>query len=48
MMSVLITVIGCALLVGFVALIPPLREAAEHAISGDTEALRAELEGRPA
>jgi uncharacterized membrane protein YdjX (TVP38/TMEM64 family) len=45
LLPVLITVIGVALMIGTVALIPPLREAAEHAISGDTEALRAELEG---
>ena len=45
LLPVLVTAIGILLTVGLVALIPPLREAAEHAISGDTEALRAELQG---
>lgn len=45
LLPVLFTILGCLLIAGFVALIPPLREAAEHAIQGDTEALRAELEG---
>lgn len=45
LLPVVFTIVGCLLIAGFVALIPPLREAAEHAIQGDTEALRAELEG---
>lgn len=45
LMPVLITVIGIAVICGVIALIPPLREAAQHAIAGDTEALRNELEG---
>jgi uncharacterized membrane protein YdjX (TVP38/TMEM64 family) len=45
LLPVLITAVGCLAIVGLIALIPPLREAAGHAISGDTEALRAELEG---
>lgn len=45
LLPVLITVIGIAAMIGFVALIPPLRTAAEHAISGDTDALRSELQG---
>lgn len=45
LMPVLVTALGCVLMVGLIALIPPLREAAEHAVRGDTEALRAELEG---
>ncbi len=39
------TLAGIVLIIGTVALIPPLREAAENAISGDTEALRSELDG---
>jgi uncharacterized membrane protein YdjX (TVP38/TMEM64 family) len=40
-----ITIVGILLMAGFVALIPPLRDAAEFAIKGDTAALRAELDG---
>lgn len=45
LLPVAITLFGCLLLVGFVAAVPPLREAAGFAIKGDTEALRQSLEG---
>lgn len=45
LMSVALTVVGILLVGGLIALIPPLREAAGHAISGDTEELRESLEG---
>lgn len=45
LLPVAITLLGCLLLVGFVAAIPPLREAAEFASKGDTEALQQSLEG---
>jgi uncharacterized membrane protein YdjX (TVP38/TMEM64 family) len=40
-----ITLAAVALTAVVVLLVPPLREAAGYAVSGDTEALRAELEG---
>ena len=45
LLPVLITFIGIVVIVGVIALIPPLREAAEDAIAGDTEALRSQLDG---
>jgi len=44
LIPVAITLVGILLMAGFVALIPPLRDAAEFAIKGDTAALRAELD----
>lgn len=44
LLPVLFTLIGVVVIAGFVALIPPLRDAAEFAIKGDTEALREELD----
>lgn len=44
-LPLVLTIAGALLLVGFVAAIPPLREAAEFAIRGDTDALRKELRG---
>ena len=45
LLPVLFTIVGCLLIAGLVALIPPLRDAAEFAIKGDGDALRAELDG---
>lgn len=45
LLPVLVTLVGIVVIVGVIALIPPLREAAGHAIAGDTDALRSELEG---
>ncbi len=45
LVPVLVTFVGIVVIVGVIALIPPLREAAGHAIAGDTDALRSELEG---
>lgn len=45
LLPVLVTFVGIVVIVGVIALIPPLREAAGHAIAGDTDALRSELEG---
>ena len=45
-LPLLLTLGGILLLAGLVILIPPLRDAAGFAIKGDTEALRAELDGR--
>jgi len=45
LLPVFITIAGILVIAGMVLLIPGLREAAEHAISGDTEALRESLEG---
>jgi uncharacterized membrane protein YdjX (TVP38/TMEM64 family) len=44
LLPVAFTVVAILVLIGLVALIPPLREAAGFAIQGDTEALRAELD----
>lgn len=44
LLPVVFTIVGCLLIAGLVALIPPLRDAAEYAIKGDTAALRAELD----
>lgn len=45
LLPVAFTIVGCLMIAGLVALIPPLRDAAEHAIKGDGDALRAELDG---
>lgn len=45
LLPVAVTAAGILLLVGLIALIPPLREAAGYAIGGDTEALRSDLDG---
>jgi uncharacterized membrane protein YdjX (TVP38/TMEM64 family) len=45
LLPVLTTLVGILAIAGLIALIPGLREAAQDAIAGDTEALRTELEG---
>lgn len=45
LLPVLLTVVGITVIIGVIALIPPLREAAQDTINGDTEALRNQLDG---